>query len=289
MKLKAGVLCLLLLFSAPKSVSQDSVIVTDGYRQTTGWTTRKILAASFVGTIMLTTMYDSYNTWWKDSEKPFSFLGHSVENWMSGPHQGIDKPGHFFGAYVMTKTIRNILLWGGNDRATAFWWSAAFGLWNGLQIEIGDGFSPYGFDYQDLVVDFAGVGFEMLRAEVPMLQNFDFKFSYWSKTGFRSPANFVNDYDAMGIWLTVNLHNLLPSSMRGYWPKFLQLAVGYGVAEKETRRKFAIGLDFNLEAFDFGNEDLLLTQRVLNIVHLPAPAIRIVEDAHPSYRLFFTE
>ncbi len=238
---------------------------------------------------MLITAYDSYNTWWKGAEKPFSFIQHNEENWLTGPHQGVDKPGHFFGSYALTKSLRNVMLWGGMDRSTAFWWAAGFGLWNGLQIEIGDGFSPYGFDYQDLVFDVSGVAYALLQSEIPALENFNFKFSYWSKTGIQSPANFTQDYDAMCIWLTVNVHNLLPTAMQSYWPEFLQLAVGYGVADDQTRRKFAIGLDFNLEAFNLHNEDLLLPQRIVNLLHLPAPAIRIVEDKHPNYELFFTK
>jgi hypothetical protein len=288
-KVSTATLCILLLLSVSTSSAQDSALVTEGFRQKDGWTTRKVLATSIVGTIMLTTLYDSYDTWWKNAEKPFSFLGHSEENWVWGPHLGTDKTGHLFGTYVITKIIWNILLWGGVDRSTAFWWSAGLGLWNGLQTEIGDGFSPWGFDYQDLVFDVAGVGFAMLQAEVPPLRNFNFKFSYWSKTGIRSPANFINDYDAMTIWLAVNVHNLLPSSVSRYWPEFLQLSVGYGVAEGESRRRIAIGLDFNLEAFDFNNEEVLCAQRVLNVMHYPAPAVKIVEGREPTYRMFYTK
>lgn len=279
---------LLLLMVHPVTAQHPSE-VTDGFQRTDGWGTRKIVATGLVGAIMATSLYDSYNTWWKDAAKPFTFLGHSEENWLSGPHQGVDKPGHFFGTYALTRGIRNLLLWGGVDRNTAFWWAAGLGFWNGIQIEIGDGFSPYGFDYQDLVFDLGGVAYAMLQSELPALESFNFKFSYWSTTGIRSPANFTNDYDAMVIWLTMNMHHVLPASLDRYWPDFLQLSVGYGVDNHETRRKFAIGFDINLESFTVPSEDLLLAEKAVNLLHFPLPAVRMVEGKHPQYDPFFTK
>ena len=283
----ALILALMMFGIARPSAAKDTTEVTDGFHHIDGWPTRKIVATGLVGAIMATTLYDSYNTWWKGAAKPFTFLGHQEENWLSGPHQGIDKPGHFFGTYALFKSIRNLLLWGGADRNTAFWWAAGFGLWNGFQIEIGDAFSPYGFDYQDIVFDVGGVAFGMLQSEVPALDNFNFKFSYWSNTGIKSPANFTRDYDAMVIWLTMNVHNILPASIQNSWPEFLQLAVGYGVDDQESRRKFAVGFDINIQAFTTQNEDVLLAEKTFDLLHLPLPAIRIVEDKHPRYDLIF--
>ena len=279
-------LCFVLL-AAPRGAAQDSLEVTDGFRRVDGGSTKKTIATAMVGTIVTGTLIDSYFTWWATAEKPFSFLGHTDENWLSGAHNGIDKPGHFFGAFCMFRIVNNMLLWGGYDRSTAFWWAAGIGLWNGLEIEIGDGFTAYGFDYQDLVFDVAGVGYGMLQSQVPFLQNFNVKFSYWSKKGFTSPANFTTDYDALTIWMTVNVHNLLPTSLDKYWPAFLRLAVGYGVDDNETRREVAVGLDLNIESlFSPSNEDWLLTTRIADVLHLPAPAVKFTQGKVPRYYLF---
>ncbi len=281
------VLSLLLLFGMARTCAQDSLVVTNGFRETDGASTKKTIATAVVATIVTGTLIDSYFTWWKTAEKPFSFLGHDQENWLSGGHNGIDKPGHFFGAYCMFKITHNILLWGGHNPSVAFWWAAAIGMWNGLEIEIGDGFSPYGFDYQDLVFDLAGTGYGMLQSQIPFLDNFDFKFSYWSKKGFTSPANFTQDYDALTLWLTVNVHNLLPTSMESYWPSFLQLAVGYGVDDQQTRREVVIGLDLNVESlFNPSSDDLLLAARIVDVLHIPSPAIKFTQGKVPRYYLF---
>ena len=290
MNSRTSLLACLVLFAVSTGPAQDSVEVTDGFRRIDGGSPKKTIGTAMVATIVGGTLIDSYYTWWATAQKPFSFLDHTSEYWLSGVHNGIDKPGHFFGAYCMFKIIHNMLLWGGYDPSTAFWWAAGIGLWNGLEIEIGDGFSPYGFDYQDLVFDVAGAGYGMVQSQVPFLQNFNVKFSYWSKKGITSPANFTQDYDALTIWMSVNVHNLLPTSLDKYWPKFIQLAVGYGVDDHETRREVAIGLDLQLESlFSPSNEDWLLATRIGDVLHLPAPAVKFTQGKVPRYYMFNLE
>jgi hypothetical protein len=277
-------LLLLLIVGWMPVRGQDGGEVTGGFSRIEGPNFRKTFADIGLGTMVLTMSYDFYNTWWKGAEKPFSFFD---EHWFRDGQLGLDKAGHIFGPYCFSKIVRNMMLWAGYDKETAMWWSAAIGIWNGLGIEIGDGFSPYGFDYQDLGSDIIGVAFGLIQFEVPFLQNFTPKFSYWSQKGIASPANFTSDYDAMTIWMTFNVHNLLPNSINQYWPEFLQLAVGVGVADGVTRHKFAIGLDFNLSAFKTDSRDILFAQRLVEVVHLPAPAVKIVEGKSPVYQGFY--
>jgi len=268
---------------------QDSLSVplqlVDGYRPEQFTPARKTISVGLVAVLSLGILADSYYTWWKDAEKSFSFY---TESWFDAPHMGIDRLGHLMGAYATFKIGRNVLLWGGHDPGAALWWAAGIAAFHSLEIEIGDGFSEYGFDYRDLLMGFTGVGYGILQTEVPFFNNFNLKFSYWSNLGSKTPASFVSDYDAMTIWLTANVHNLLPASINRYWPEFIQLAVGYGVADNQTRREFVIGFDFNLEAFAPCNNDMLLIQRTLNTYHLPAPAVSFSPGKEPMwYGLYF--
>jgi len=274
----------LLLFVASRLLAQDSVEVTDGFRRIEGPSARKTISASVVGLVTALETYDDYNVWWVGAAKPFSFFS---ERWLEGGQRGLDKVGHFYGCYAMYKGVRDVMLWGGYSRATAMWWGVVLGLWNGVRIEIGDGFSPYGFDYQDLTFDVAGVAYGVLQSEIPLLQNFNWKFSYWSAKGIASPANFTQDYDAMTIWLTVNVHNLLPESWRPYWPEFIQFAAGLGVDQGFGQRKAVVGLDFNLSAFKTDNDDIRIVERILDLGHWPAPAVRFVNDRAPVYHMFY--
>jgi len=280
-------LLVLLVLAVTIGRAQDSTEIPPlkEFHQTEGWTGRKIASTATVGLIFTTTWIDAYYTWWRDVEKPFSFF---TNDWLKGQQLGLDKAGHFLGTYAIFKITRNIMLWGGYDRPTAFWWATGLALFNGLQIEIGDGFTPYGFDYQDLIFDFAGVGYGMLQAEVPFLENFNVKFSYWSSTGVKTPIQFTKDYDAMTVWLSLNVHNLLPEKAAEYWPRWLNIGVGYGVDDNMTRRELAIGFDLNLEGFSTRSEDVLLAERLGDLWHLPMPAVKFTTGKEPQYYLLYT-
>jgi hypothetical protein len=277
----AGIL-LALLILAHTSRGQDSLAPppVKGYTRADGWTGRKIASTAVVGAVFVSTWVDAYYTWWKQTEKPFSFFS---ERWFSEAHGGIDKPGHFFGTYSIFRVVNDVLLWGGYDRSTAFWWATGLSLFNGFQIEVGDGFSQYGFDYQDLVFDFAGVGYGMLQSEIPLLENFDFKFSYWSKTGINTPIAFTKDYDAMTIWLSFGMHNLLPEGVARYWPEWLNLAVGYSVDDRESKKEVAIGIDLNFEGFSTHSENVYVAERLFDLWHAPLPAVKFTERKVPRW------
>jgi len=266
----------------PPGAATDSLSPSPvaGYTRENVTPLRHGISIGLVSAISLSIVVDSYYAWWKDANKPFSFY---TEDWFDGPHLGIDKVGHFYGSYATSKIIRNIMLWGGHSPQASLWWAAGIAAFHSLQIEIGDAFSPFGFDYQDMTMGWLGVAYMILQSEVPFFDNFNFKVSYWSKTGFTSPANFIKDYDAMTVWLTANVHRLLPESMQSYWPEFLQLAVGYGVGYQESRREFVIGLDFNLEAFKPCNDNVLAAERILNVVHWPSPAVKLTAGKGPIW------
>ena len=262
------------------SIETEYPLACDGYTRHDITPLRYGISVGLVSAISLSIVVDSYYAWWRDADKPFSFY---TEDWFGGPHLGIDKIGHYYGSYATSKMIRNVMLWGGHSPQASLWWAAGIAAFHSLQIEIGDAFSPFGFDYQDMMMGFLGVGYMILQTEVPFFNNFNFKVSYYSKTGFTSPANFIRDYDAMTVWWTANVHRLLPESAASYWPEWLQVAVGYGVGWKETRREFVIGLDLNLEAFSPCNDNVLIVQRVFNVVHYPSPALKLTSGKGPIW------
>jgi hypothetical protein len=278
---KLLLLAVLLVISFRTVHAEDSIPAYDGYQRGQISTFRHAFGVGAVGLLSVGILADSYYTWWRDAEKSFTFYS---EGWFHDPHLGIDKAGHFFGSHATFRLGREFLLYAGLSPEAALWWAAGIAAFHSLEIEIGDGFSPYGFSFEDLTMGWLGVGYGILRSEVPFFRNFDFKFSYWSNA-IKSPANFVSDYDAMTIWLAFDVHNLLPASMDKYWPKFLQIAVGYGVGWGQTRREFAVALDLNLESFSFGGDGALLAQRTLNTMHLPLPAVKMTEGKGPVWYL----
>jgi hypothetical protein len=282
---RRSLILLLLLVIAMRGLAADSSSVRDGFTPAEGWPAKKIVATGLVGGFLAGSLVSSYYDWWKDSNMPFHFVR---EGFIHDYSLGIDKIGHAYTAYFYFRTVRNILMWGGFDDEPAFWWGAGASAFFALSVEIGDGVSPYGFSWEDLAGNMAGLGFGMLQARVDFLRNVSFKWSYVPTDGWRWPPRFTDHYDAHTYWLAFNVHNMLPAEAAGFWPQWLQLAVGYGVDRGQTKREFVIGLDLNLEAFSTKNEDLLLVERVVNAFHIPAPAVKFTEDDRPKWYLVHT-
>jgi hypothetical protein len=282
--MKKVFLVLLVIFVC-NCFAQDSIRVTEGFHRNSESSGRKVLATGMVSSFIVFSLVWSYDAWWKDSRSRFFFRS---ERWFSGEKLGIDKTGHFFTSYFYFHAIRNIMLWGGYSRSNANWWAAGASAFFALAIEIGDGVGDIGFDYQDIIFNLGGVGYAWMQTMVPFLRNFNFKWSYVPKNGYKFPPRFTKQYDAHTYWLAFNFNELLPSSLEPYWPDFLQLAVGYGVDDQVSKREVVIGFDINFEVFPVSNEDILLAQRTLNMFHVPAPAVKFTESKKTRYFFFQT-
>jgi len=232
-------------------------------------------------------LISSYVAWWKDDSRSFRFYS---GQWLNDPgSNGIDKIGHFYTSYLFYRLQRDILIWGGHSADFSTLTSALLTFSFALGIEIGDAFSIYGFDYQDLIFNIGGLGYGFLQDKVPVLQNFKFKWSYIPKEKFNFPPRFTNHYDDHIYWLTVDIHNLFESSFGKYWPEFIQPAVGFSVEDLGNRREFIVGLDFNLlPLFDHSDENWDFAGKFVDLFHIPAPGAKYSPSAKPVYRIFIT-
>ncbi len=276
---------LLLLLAGQQLCARDSLQTILHADEATGWSARKIIATGAVGGLLAGSLVGSYNDWWKDAAEPFHFVDDGLFNNYS---LGIDKVGHAYTSYFYFHCFRNVMLWGGYDSSAAFWAAGGTSALFALSIEIGDGFSPYGFSLYDLAFNMGGLGYAMAQVGVPFLRNFQLKWSYVPVGGYRWPPHFTDHYDAHTYWLAVNVHNLLPGEWRGYWPECIQLAVGYGVNKGYTRRELVIGLDLNVGAFTLENPELRLLQQTVDLIHLPSPAVKMTEGERPRWYLVHT-
>jgi hypothetical protein len=263
----------------------DSSASADGFHVNPEFTGRKIAATTAIGGLLALSAYWSYDSWWRNAGGGLRF---KTDNWLNGYASGIDKVGHFYTSYFYYHLFRNIMLWGGYESTTAEWWALGGSAGFAIIVELGDGLTPsYGFDYQDLIFNFSGVGYAFLQSRVPFLKNFNFKWSYVPRDGYKFPVRLVEHYDDHTYWLSANVNNLLPSSLEPLWPDWLNVAIGMGVDDNWTRREFVIGFDLNLlSLFRTENEDWLLVQRTVDMFHIPAPAIKWTEGKEPRYYLF---
>ncbi len=276
------VVILLCAWSTMHASDSTAVVVADRGEPSS---VRKIVSIGLVGGSFVLSNIWAFDEWWKGNASPFHLL---KEGWFDDYSLGIDKLGHFYTSYFYFRLFHNILLWGEHDADDAYWWAAGTSALFAVGVEIGDGFTKYGFSYEDLSANLLGLGYAMLQARTPVLQNFTFKWSYIPAPGTTSAARFARHYDYHTYWIAVNVHELLPESMKEYWPEFLQIAAGYSVADGQTRREAVIGLDFNLEVFRISNPELQLVQKTANMLHVPAPGIKFGQQRTPQYQLFYT-
>ncbi len=279
------VLLFLLVLARSQAPAQDTTVITEGFPAEPGWTPRKVIAAVTMGGFIAGSLVSSYYDWWSDQPRSF----HTVqEGWFNDYSLGIDKVGHAFTSYFYYHTFRNLLLWGGCQPSTAFWWATGTTALFAVTIEIGDGLSPYGFSFEDLEANGIGLVYAVAQTHVDFLKNFSLKWSYFPPGGFRWPTRFTDHYDGHTYWLAINMHQLLPRKLGDAWPEFLQLAVGYGVDGNMTKREFVIGLDFNLGSLSIENQDWRLVTKTVDMFHLPLPAVEFTEGKKPGFSLFYT-
>ncbi len=283
--MKKYFLLYLILYSTV--LAQDSLQIDEESSST--FFNKKNLSIIGISTVYISSLLDAYHLWWKDNSRSFNFYKtNEGEGWLSDPNSlGIDKVGHFYTSYFFYHAQKNILRWGGHSASFSIWFSA--GLTGGLAvlIELGDAFSTYGFDYQDLIFNLGGLGFALLQDIDPFFKNFNFKWSFIPKEGYTFPPRFTEHYSGHIYWLGVDIHNLFKNSVGVYWPEFLQPAIGFSISGGvPNKREFVVGLDFNLEGI-FKTEDINwnLLIKTANMLHFPAPGIKYSSNRAPDYRL----
>ena len=244
-----------------------------------------IVGGTLVSGMVAVQIYQA-NGWWKDNRRPFHFQ----EDLKYGLH--VDKLGHFYGASALTFMIDKSLLWADMPESHAILWGAAGALAFQTFLEVEDGLSTWGFDRVDFASDLAGSFWPVAQYHIPALQNYNMKFSYHKSdllnepggSGFKGQKHLVfDDYEGQTIWLSVNVHNLLPDAVSGFWPAWLCLAPGYGarnIAGAHPYRVYFVALDLDTRKIIPSDTPFLKTLgEVLNFIHLPMPAVRVSPGA----------
>lgn len=258
----------------------------------------------FLGGLLLADAYafKKYaDTWYNTPRSNFHF-----HEWRrdSREYQQMDKLGHIMDAYFSTHTASRFFRWAGLSAKKSFWYGALTGFWWMMQVEIVDGFyKNWGFSVLDFSANVVGVGFALLQLHHPgRLNAIRFKISYWPSPEFKRKEysqfsrNIVDDYEGITIWLTANIHDLLPQRWQQAMPGWLKpwgIAVGHG-AEGIARNVFGgyreifLGLDFDLTKIPTGNSSFLkFLKHEVNFVRMPLPAVRIAPGKALWYGIYF--
>ena len=244
-----------------------------------------IFGGALVGLAAAITVYQL--GWYPDSTQgPFNFQA----DWEYSKQ--IDKAGHIFGGWMGSYTSYEALIASGLSKEDAAIWGTYCGIFWQTFIEVQDGFHTiYGFDWTDEVANVVGAAYFYAQQRVPSLQNYNIKMSFGpnGRDSARNAAQIrsrilIDDYDAQDVWISAKIHNILPASLKPYWPKWLCLAIGAGAKDVELQgyqayRTFHLSLDYDLVELlpDLGSFGNWLKQG-LNGFHLPAPALQIYPE-----------
>lgn len=244
--------------------------------------------------------------WWSGEKADFRV----DYDWYDGYHLEMDKLGHFFLNIQVTRLSAASWEWAGISRKPALWLGALTSTAIYTAVELMDGnYNKWGFSVPDYVANLLGAAYPIAQEYFKPLRHFNFKFSYWPSEfyrndrdlnkhrdgfmGYEPTDNWMEDYDGMAFWLSADVDWMLPEVLKPYWPDWLNIAFGYGAYNLSQwnqdikERRWFIALDYNLECLPGDSAFMKGLKSVLNIIHFPAPTIRMTPDGDVSFYLLY--
>ena len=190
-----------------------------------------------------------YQSWYKDYE----LVGFHTFNDL-GEWKQMDKMGHLFTTYLESRLAYKGARWTGMRPEKARWVGVGVGTLLQTTVEVMDGFSEkWGFSWSDIGFNTLGAGVFMAQEMLWEDQRILLKVSntavdyprtpiqaknseVWSSPAQRArelygvtiAETFLKDYNGMTIWASINPTSFKPDPTSGIWPKWLNVAIGYG-------------------------------------------------------------
>lgn len=226
----------------------------------------------------------------------------------------VDKVGHSFSTYQVSRVAYSGFRWAGLDEKKSTWIGAGYGFVFLTTIEVFDGMSTYwGWSWTDVAANAAGTGLFLGQQLLWHEQRMQLKFSYFPSDyaqynpallGSNGIERILKDYNAQTYWLSINPQSF--SSDRRIFPKWLNIAVGYGakgmtgtyynpsevdgqiIPEFERTRQFYLSLDIDLTKIKTKSEFWKLFFEAANMIKIPMPTLEYnVEDGMKMHAIYF--
>lgn len=89
----------------------------------------------------------------------------------------------------------------------------------------------------------------------------------------RGPRGAMIDYAKQTVWLSTNVHEVLPSSAKPYWPTPVRLSVGRRGLGAGLPAEYVVGLDLDAAKLPGSHPVWMQIKAVLHTVRLPGPAL----------------
>ncbi|HLV15143.1 MAG TPA: DUF2279 domain-containing protein [Xanthomarina sp.] len=211
----------------------------------------------------------------------------------------MDKVGHAFSAYQLSRLGANTLKWSGDNQKSQLIYGSSLGLGFLTIVEVFDGFSEeWGFSWGDMAANVSGtglfVGQELLWKEQRITLKYSFHRTEYAqqnpdKLGNGLSEEFLKDYNGQTYWLSFNLHSFFKDSKI---PKWLNIAIGYGaegmvsgtnnttdtpIVHSNPYRQYYLSLDLDLTRIKTNSHVLRTFFDVFNVVKMPFPTVEFTD------------
>ncbi|WP_448529330.1 DUF2279 domain-containing protein [Raineya sp.] len=226
--------------------------------------------------------------WYKNNPRTSFHFFNDNPQWRQ-----IDKIGHAYSAYHISRASTELFEWTGLQRKKAILWGAITSQILMTPIEVFDGFSAsYGASWGDLLANFSGALLWWGQGQLWQEPHLHFKFSFSQSPyaplrpavlGKNLPEQILKDYNGQTYWLSADLAYF--TKIKNF-PSWLNLAIGTGASEMvfarepennangfHSFRRIFLGLDFHLQNIPTKNRFLKKVFWTLGTIRLPAPAL----------------
>jgi len=218
----------------------------------------------------------------------FHFFNDS-EQWMQ-----MDKFGHAFTGYLLTKEVNRVHTWAAEKRQP--WVGAVYALSYLSALELMDGFSSgWGFSGSDMLANGVGVGLAFSQDHFFkrqfILPKFSFSRSSYAMVrpeilGSTYGEQLLKDYNGQTYWLSLPIATFL-NLPKGF--KWICISVGYGCDAKlvgsqnawngfNARRQVYLSFDIDCSSLAPRHPKLSKVLTHLNLIKVPFPSLEFSSD-----------
>lgn len=232
-----------------QSLVENLLTRTDTLDKPRIWITSGVAAVGYTGIV-----YALDNLWYAGYAKAPMHSFDDAAEWNQ-----MDKAGHLFTANLQTKWAYNTFKWTGMKKRHALLAGAGVSVLFQTTLEVLDGYSAeWGFSWSDVGANTAGsvlyVGQQLLwneeRISLKLSSHgrsrslYDYQIQATNNPnahttlGLRADALYgkgdnpfeilLKDYNTLTLWTSVNIWSFLPKRDESKFPKWLNIAVGYG-------------------------------------------------------------
>lgn len=237
-----------------------------------------------------------YNLWYVDYEQSPIHSTDDWNNWLQ-----MDKLGHATVAYVVGQSGYDAFRWTGMPEKKAVWVGGSVGWAYLTFVEIMDGRSAeWGWSWGDFAFNTLGasmfIGQQLLWKDQRVLLKYSYHPTEYAAMnsdllGENDLQRWMKDYNGQTYWLSANPRSFAKEGRMKWWPKWLNVAAGYGAEGMvtadgsihpdyplvERQRQYYFSIDIDLRRIKIKSGFLKTLVHTFSFIKIPAPTIQVNE------------